>query len=328
MGITSTASSQPSTRTVSPDRRNESEAQRRGIYGHPKPPISDVAYIGRWKLKRFRGDEATDRSTKRRRNAEGNDDEPGTVSDNDRPPPGYPRKNRPRACNAHKLTESASSLIREEAFKEVPISSRGTVPDPERTIRQASQSQISAPIGEAAIVLSKDPRLRPREAVTPGEAFPVGPRMLGESRRNPIPPRAFGVSTASSPSSFQQGEYQPHSSGHPSQAPTLNEDQSSQAPTHHEDHLILPSAPSEHLADDGLDIIEARIQAFEEEEHVKQKQHEEQMAQKRRQQKLELELELEEKINKKRRDADVSRQADLQKQDDEHEKGLAKVRQL
>ena len=362
MGTTSTAPSPPSTRTVSPDRRNESEAQRRGIYGYPKPPISDVAYIGRWKLKRSRGDDATDRSPKRRRNAEGNDDEPGTVSDNDRPPPRYPRKNRRRACNAHKLTESASSLIREEAFKEVPISSRGTVPD---TTGQASQSQSSAPIGEGAIVLSKDPRLRPREAVTPGEICPVEPRMLGESPRNSFPPKPFGVSTASSPSAFQQGEYQPHSSGqrdayvppafsrerddvsgasgrkknrhspaltpnegHPSQAPTLNEDQSSQAPTHHEDHLILPSAPSGHLAYDGLDIIEVRIQAFEEEEHVKQKQHEEQMTQKRRQQKRELELELEEKINKKRRDADVSRQADLQRQDDEHERGLTKVRQL
>lgn len=68
------------------------------------------------------------------------------------------------------------------------------------------------------------------------------------------------------------------------------------------------------------------MQAFEEEERVKQERHEAELAEKGRQQREEFAHELQEKIKQKKHDADAARRAALQAQDEEHERRLAELR--
>lgn len=88
-----TSPSRRSSRTVDPDRRNASEAQSRGFYGSSPPP-SNVLRLSGYELKRPLDDEAIDRSIKRHRGTEEEEEEePIRTSDNYRPPPRYWCKN-------------------------------------------------------------------------------------------------------------------------------------------------------------------------------------------------------------------------------------------
>ena len=73
--------------TAHHDKRNESEAQSRGIYGSSRSPTSNTTYLSRFELKRPGDDRATDRSIKRRRDVEEekdeDEDEPKSVNASD-----------------------------------------------------------------------------------------------------------------------------------------------------------------------------------------------------------------------------------------------------
>lgn len=71
-------------RTVDLHKRNESEAQSRGFYRSSRSPTSNAVRLGGYDLKRPLADEATDRSTKRRRDKE--EDEPTRASNSPRSP--------------------------------------------------------------------------------------------------------------------------------------------------------------------------------------------------------------------------------------------------
>ncbi|KAL9077107.1 MAG: hypothetical protein Q9161_000373 [Pseudevernia consocians] len=79
--------SRGSSSTAHHDKRNESEAQSRGIYGSSRSPTSNTTYLGRFELKRPGDDKATDRSIKRRRDVEEekdeDEDEPKSVNASD-----------------------------------------------------------------------------------------------------------------------------------------------------------------------------------------------------------------------------------------------------
>lgn len=190
------------------------------------------------------------------------------------------------------------------------------------------------------------------------EVSSVGPQMLGEPLPSPFQFRPLGVGATPSQgyqshSSSQREAYIPPPSrgkkeelsqassrkddphpptptqneSHPAGAPSQVNDHSSQAPTRNQGHLTPASAPDERPADDSPDTMEARMmQAFEEEERVKQERHEAELAEKGRQQRKEFAHELQEKIKQKKHDADAARRAALQTQDEEHERRLAELR--
>lgn len=109
------ASSRRSSHTVDLDRRNESEAQSRGIYGTARSSTSNVLYLSGYELKRPGDDEAIDRSVKRRRDTE-EGEEPVRESDNHNQ---CSQKPVPRAYNLQLHTEPAHHLSQEE-FPEHP----------------------------------------------------------------------------------------------------------------------------------------------------------------------------------------------------------------
>ena len=198
------------------------------------------------------------------------------------------RMHRGYMCKNWPLTCTAYKLT-EPAFRRVGRMTLEKVVIPSRggsERRQASQPRNSASNGEGAIETATDP---------------YSQRFL----HPPIP-----GSTANQPLRI------------PSQA----EDHPSQPSTHNNKDLAPTSAPAQHSGEASLDTIEARMQAFEDEERAKQTQHEEELARRRRQQKQELERELEEMISQKRHEADVARRAAVQKQEEEHERMLELLR--
>ncbi len=426
IGMPDTAQSRRSSRTVDHDKRNESEAQSRGFYGSSRSPTSNVTHLGRYELKRYRDDEATDRSPKRRRAVDENEDEnenenkdegeqkelveqaggehapPKTVKlvlpsrdGSERRQPSRnvfdPHSNSRKASQLQKPTrieQSLSKITPErvlQPLRDTPIP--GTSPkgrtstidtSEHRTTSRQAPGRMSTPPSTRPNISPRDPRRRRDSALTPLESrlrtlqvspefrdtSSTKPQMLGEPPSNPFQRSPLGVGAIPSQTSGRQEEHQSSSSSqreayappssiknnedvsqgygrkdeaHPS-ALSQNEDRpsrassqahsySSQPPARNADHLAPASAPNEHSADDNRALVESRMKAFFEEDRVKQKQHEEERARERLQKRRELEHQLDEKINRLKHEADMARKVDVQKEEEEHERLMAELRQ-
>lgn len=307
-----TAPSRRSSHTVDPDKRNKSEAQSRGFYGSSRSPNSDVAYLGKYELKRPGNEDITDRSVKRRRDTEeeGEGNKPAGTSDSHSP---LPRLRRSPALTP--LVSPLQSLQMSLEPGEV-LSAR-----PQMLGEPPSNSSQHRRLGLGTI-----PPQAPVRLLDEHESHPPGQREAYVPLTSPA--KKEDASLASGRTDDYHSPALTHDEDHPSQPPSRADHPSSTSHTRNEDHRAPISAPTEDSPDDddSLDTIETRMRAFEADERVKQERHDEEQARRRRQQRMEFERELEEKITQKKHDADLARRAAAQRQEEEHESRLAEVR--
>lgn len=145
-----TRPSRRASRTTGLDKTDESEAQRRGMYGSSRPPVSNGIILSGYDLKRLQDEEATDRSIKRRRGAkedgevgtgDEDEDEDEPVGASDKAPhtptePASHRAQRDYLLNAH----GENSLLR----KHVKV----TLPSRDGSERWQSSRNVFDPIKE------------------------------------------------------------------------------------------------------------------------------------------------------------------------------------
>lgn len=265
-----------------------------------------------------------------------------------------PQQSGPIEKGASSPTDRPLQGLREPKRSSSPRS-RTTSTSQQLTISTQAPGRLATPPSTQPSISPLDPRLRRGPALTPlvsplqslkmslepGEIPSVEPQMLGEPPSNPSQHRPLEVGATPSRASVQHEQYPSQACGRreayvPStsswkedrypRAPDQKHQTTSQDPTRNEGPVLPASTLNERSASDHLDTLEARLEAFEEEERIKQKEHEEELARKARRQKMEYEHELEEMINQKKHDADMARKAAVMKQAEEHERRLAELR--
>ena len=221
------------------------------------------------------------------------------------------------------------------------------------TTLKVAPEKSSSPLSTQSRTLSRDPRLRRSQSLTPmvsllqsspkspvpNEASPVEGQMQGEHSTPASHPRPIGFSSAPLPQiSISHEQYPPNLTGqetddsfppsitqaetYPPQPLSQEATPSPQPPRNRQEQ---PPAPASDPVSDPLASLTQRIRAFEREERDKQTQHEELLETRKRQQEEELERVLEKNLDLRRQEGEMVRSADLKRVEQEHKRKLEEV---